>query len=582
MSQYSSRLPTVASAPIDDENLLCLLAQLERIDLLLQQQLHRIQARFDSRHDMQGLIIHPQEVEDLLEQPMGMPHWAITNGTRSQRPAHTAIPNDSRLGQLVERFDLDDFERDVLLLTLLPWFDERYSMLFAYMQDDVRKKWPTVDFALNVFCSGIPEKLARQACLLPQSPLLRSGVLKLRESESGHADGEGNTMFLRIDSSIYGYLIGHDLLSQELLQCARWQYGQNHLTDWRPALTERLAHLWASDSSTPVVVLRGRSGSGREAAVAAAAALVRMPLLIVDLELLPTDDQEAAAALMIALRDVRLMAGCLMVRSLEELAESRTWLFAQLCANVAEHAGPIVCLTGSHSPRVWLGSLPHLVLDMPELPLAEAEALLRSRIPVTSRHEGLNLEALVRRFPLSVDTLMQTLREAELYGAQRAPGAPLTNEDLYTAFQFRSQQNFGRLARRIAPRRTFATLIVGDELHVQLKEILAAVRHRERVLETGFDRKVSYGTGISALFHGDSGCGKTMAAEVLAGALGVDLIKIDLANVVNKYIGETEKNLARIFDLASADAGVLFFDEADALFGKRSETRSAHDRHANI
>ncbi|WP_275388118.1 ATP-binding protein, partial [Xenorhabdus bovienii] len=108
------------------------------------------------------------------------------------------------------------------------------------------------------------------------------------------------------------------------------------------------------------------------------------------------------------------------------------------------------------------------------------------------------------------------------------------------------------------------------------------INYRDQILDAGFQEKISYGTGISALFYGESGTGKTMAAEVIAGYLGVDLIKVDLSTVVNKYIGETEKNISRIFDLAEADSGVLFFDEADALFGKRSETKDAQDRHANI
>jgi AAA+ superfamily predicted ATPase len=582
MIQYRSRLPGDALALADDESLRCLLAQLERIDLLLQQQLHCVQQRFDSRHDMQGLVIQPQEVEDLLRQPMGMPHWATAKGVRPQWAEGAAIPGSSRLGQLVERFNLSDFERDVVLLSLLPWFDDRYAMLFAYMQDDVRKKWPTVDFALNLFCSGLSEKLARQACLLPQSPLLRSGLLKLRGGEHGQAEGNWEQAFLKMDSSVYCYLIGQDSLSDDLLHCATWRCKQSCLTDGCPAFTERLARLLTFDAGAPVVVLRGSPGSGREAAVAAAAASAGMPTLVIDLELLSQDDDEALNGVTVALRDIRLRAGCLIVRSLDNLAESRGRLLAQIAGRVAGHGGPIVCLTASHSSPVGLGSVAHVVLDMPELTPDAAEALLRRCIVPASRQEGLDLEVLARRFHLCADTVMQTLQEAELYRAQRSPAAELSDEDLYTAFRFRSQQNFGRLAQRMAPRRTFDDLVIGDELHRQLKEILAAVRHRERVLALGFDRKVSYGTGISALFHGDSGSGKTMAAEVLASALGVDLIKIDLATVVNKYVGETEKNLSRIFDLASLDAGVLFFDEADALFGKRSETRDAHDRHANI
>ncbi len=179
------------------------------------------------------------------------------------------------------------------------------------------------------------------------------------------------------------------------------------------------------------------------------------------------------------------------------------------------------------------------------------------------------------------DTLLQSLSDADAYRELRGAHA-LSVDDLCRAFRQRSQQAFGGLATRVEPRRTFDDLIVADGLNKQLEEVLAAVRFREEMLARGFARKIAYGTGVSALFHGDSGTGKTLVAEVLAGALGVDMIKIDLATVVNKYIGETEKHLARIFDIAEADSGLLFFDEADALFGKRSETRDSHDRYANI
>lgn len=146
---------------------------------------------------------------------------------------------------------------------------------------------------------------------------------------------------------------------------------------------------------------------------------------------------------------------------------------------------------------------------------------------------------------------------------------PWCESDLRQALREQGQQHFGALAQRILPRRTFDDLIVDDDLAKALQEILVAVKQRERVLEQGFTHKVGYGTGISALFYGPSGTGKTLAAEVLAGGLGLDLIRVDLSTVVNKYIGETEKNLSKIFDLAELDTGVLLFDEADALFGKR-------------
>ncbi|WP_428848359.1 ATP-binding protein, partial [Serratia marcescens] len=150
--------------------------------------------------------------------------------------------------------------------------------------------------------------------------------------------------------------------------------------------------------------------------------------------------------------------------------------------------------------------------------------------------------------------------------------------DYRQAFLRRARKNFGRLAQRSTPTRSWEDIVISEALEDELRDLLNAIRCRERVLAQGFDRKLGRATGISALFHGNPGTGKTLVAEVLAAELGVDLIKVDLSTVVNKYIGETEKNLGRIFDLAAQDAGVLFFDEADALFGKRSESKDAKDR----
>jgi hypothetical protein len=501
------------------------------------------------------------------------------------------------LGQLIKRFGLSPFERDVLLLALLPWFDARYSVLFSFVQDDIRKRLPTIDFAMNVLCRDGMDKTARLASLMSQAPLVKHGLLTLK-SKGDTADQWADT-FLQTDKALYHYLAGHEVQSARdclpplLAQCAQWLKPPAHLPDRYPELTARIVQFCFDDDAaaaphqvTPVLLLRAHAGRGRGVAVATAAAKVGRQVLSLDLELLPKEDEDALHVLSLALRETRLRAGCLLLRALPAMAETRHWLFAQFSARIADHGLPLVCLTEPHAQQVWLGDLPQLLLEMPARSPAADEALLRAQLKKTlaavPTEAKLDLAALVKRFHLSADTLTHTLHEADLYRAQRSPAAPLAIEDLYAAFRLRSQQNFGKLAQRIAPVRNFDDLIISDDLQQQLKEILAAIKHRDQVLAQGFGRKVGYGTGISALFHGDSGTGKTMVAEVLAGALGVDLIKIDLSTVVNKFIGETEKNISRIFDLAAADAGVLFFDEADALFGKRSETKDAHDRHANI
>ena len=160
---------------------------------------------------------------------------------------------------------------------------------------------------------------------------------------------------------------------------------------------------------------------------------------------------------------------------------------------------------------------------------------------------------------------------------------PTLQADLFAAARAHSGHDLAALAHKIVPVYTWDDIVLPDDALAQLREICQRVAHRHRVLgEWGFDRKLSLGKGINALFAGPSGTGKTMAAEIIANELGLDLYKIDLAGVVSKYIGETEKNLDRIFTAAESANAILFFDEADALFGKRSEVRDSHDRYANI
>lgn len=260
----------------------------------------------------------------------------------------------------------------------------------------------------------------------------------------------------------------------------------------------------------------------------------------------------------------------------EEEPEDDSWM-QQL-----QHPGlRVVILCDRAAGYLRLAGVSQLMLEMPGLTRREKEGLLKRTLPDDFTPD-MDIAGFCRRFSFTRDTLPHILQEARGYRNLRGGGGGVSATDLNRALRMHARKNFGRLAQRREPGRTFDDLVVSAELREQLTEILIAARYREQVLEQGFGAKIGYGTGISALFCGDSGTGKTMAAEVIAGQLEVDLIKVDLSTVVNKYIGETEKNLSRIFDLAEADAGVLFFDEADALFGKRTSVKDSKDRNANI
>jgi SpoVK/Ycf46/Vps4 family AAA+-type ATPase len=196
-----------------------------------------------------------------------------------------------------------------------------------------------------------------------------------------------------------------------------------------------------------------------------------------------------------------------------------------------------------------------------------------------SAAEDVDVAALATMFELTDAQIADAVRSA----TAAADGAALTTEDLLTACNEQSRSALDSLARTVDPAYSWDDIVLPASTLAHLREIAAQIRNRGTVYsEWGFEGKFSLGNGLVAMFSGPSGTGKTMATEVVANDLGLDLYKVDVASVVSKYIGETEKNLGRIFDEAERSNAILLFDEADALFGKRSEVSDSHDRYANI
>ena len=223
-----------------------------------------------------------------------------------------------------------------------------------------------------------------------------------------------------------------------------------------------------------------------------------------------------------------------------------------------------------------------IALPLPDVPLREAawKQVLESCCPDAEESWARQLANQFRLTPGQIKAAA-ALAEGQCDVINGHPGIDLS--DIYAACRRQSHHKLGELAVKIEPHYGWEDLVLPDDKLIQLQEICSQARHRYRVFgEWGFGRKLSHGKGLSALFSGPPGTGKTMAAEVIAHDLQVDLYKVDLSGVVSKYIGETEKNLSRIFQEAETSNAILFFDEADALFGKRTEVSDAHDRYANI
>lgn len=558
-----------------------LFKELERIDLCLQDYTHKQRPSLD-QHVLEDFLLDEEAILAHINAPKGIPHWMAPQGACDVYAHHGESMSTGLLSQLIECFELTAFEVDIMLLGLMASFDSRYFSLFSALQRHEQKKHPSFELALKLLCSSQAQQSQQQACLLNDAPLLRHRLITLVSTGQSQKENWGQALF-QTSTEVFHFLTGNCTLSSLLAQSATWHPVAQEVSDCPSSVLSGLQAQEAEQDNGcyPVLILKGPLGSGRFSAIKSAAAKTNRLILALDIARLPTEYDEAKSSLIQALRDARMHDAMLVVRHWDEFTGSAKDVLADWLTLLQRAKVRVVGLCEQDSARFSMPDIAQISLVMPKLTLREKTTLLSSSLS-TDTFSPIDEDSLCRRFYFNQESLPQILQEAKCYRSLRAPNTLVNQDDLNLAFRLFSQKNFGKLAQRVEPIRTFEDLIITDELKEQLQEVLIATRQQQHLLEAGFADKVNYGTGISTLFYGDSGTGKTMAAEVIAKELNVDLIKVDLASVVDKYIGETEKHLARIFDLAEADAGILFFDEADALFGKRSAVSDSKDRHANI
>jgi hypothetical protein len=380
------------------------------------------------------------------------------------------------------------------------------------------------------------------------------------------ADRPFLTRALRVPDRVTGHLLGDDTPAPELASVLGRTLAHGGV------LAERLAA--AVTAGVRLVHVREvRGGSGRPLAAAALHASGRSAIVV---DLARTAAQgDPLGLIALAGREALLTGGGLVAGPIEAVADLAPAVLRRLTAV----RGPVPVLlvgTGVWDPA-WSDTVP-LLVDVPALALDERTLLWRRELDGAGR--GLD-GAAVAHFSLGPDQVHRAVAAAAM--AAVLHGGPLTEDDLRRGARSQNAAGLDRLARRFEPEVGWSDLVLPPAVLGQLHELTARARHRDLVLsQWRMRRGGGRGHGVTALFAGESGTGKTMSAEVIAAELGLDLYTVDLASVVDKYVGETEKNLERIFREAADVNGVLLFDEADAVFGKRSEVRDAHDRYANI
>jgi SpoVK/Ycf46/Vps4 family AAA+-type ATPase len=507
-------------------------------------------------------------------------------------PLVTDMPLDSPLARLAQMHGLSRFDLDVVLIALAPQLDLRYERLYAYLQDNVSHRRPSVDLVLNLLCTSAEEKTMRRAHFAPGAPLLESGLLHLmpaREEERPPLLSH----FVRLDAQVVRLLIGERTLDPRLTPFAHLVAPV--LFPYDPLLDGALLELVRQareDGRGLRLYFQGRPGSARRQTAEWIAAELGTPLLIIGVPGALDADPHLEWLPDLIVREAWLHDALLYLRGFDALrAEGRVATLERLWSALVRNDG-ITFLDGSGPWAPVVGPPGGVLAVSFATPGYERRrALWEEHLVETDvRLAEEELDALAARFRLSpgqiADAFSTALNLAHLRAARwedDPEAAQVQRDDLFAAARAQAGHELADLARKIEPLYRWDDIVLPEDTLAQLHEISQRVAHGNRVLEEwGFERKLSQGKGTAVLFAGPSGTGKTMAAEILAADLGLDLYKIDLSGVVSKYVGETEKNLERIFQAAEDSNAILFFDEADALFGKRSEVRDSHDRYANI
>ena len=477
----------------------------------------------------------------------------IAEDFNSIPPRDTAA---SALEFLSTRFGLSPFERDVLLLAAGVELDADIAEACARAQEDPRRTVASFGLAL----AALPD--AHWSALAADAPLR---YWHLVDVESGRTLVSSA---LRIDERILHFLTGVPCSDARLAGIARLHTPGDMLPPSQERAAQRLVNVWRrAEGLPPSVHLTGDDASGARDTAAHACAELGMQLLELRLDDVPTAAAERVSLARLISRECWLRPAAVLLESGEARAHERAFLAELTC--------PVLIL-GPVQPDIDRASL-RLAIDRPHP--AEQRALWHAALPSAAAEIDGEVAQVASHYRLSCAQIRDA---AAAVAADLEDGAAPAGA-LWRACRERTRGGLEALALRIEPRAGWNDLILPAPHLETLRDIARQVRHRNIVYETwGFAAGSARGLGLSALFAGESGTGKTLAAEVLAGELGLDLYLIDLSAVVSKYIGETEKNLKRVFDAAEASGAVLLFDEADALFGKRSNVKDSHDRYANI
>jgi ATP-dependent 26S proteasome regulatory subunit len=580
-------------------NRTCLDAETYRLRLLLQRRVLWLRRlwRHDPLEEYRGMLISDAQADWLLagedrqaearfyrEEPqaaeIGRAIVEVEKDLERRARTLTEAGMPLALDVLVHTFGLTSFERNVVVLCLAPELDLSFERLYSYVQDDVTRRYATPHLALTLFAEeGEAGQEARNS-FLPESPLRRFLLEILDSDPSPGVVRDARPM--RLDGRVTDYLRGVNRLDERVADLLR-PVPPGSLSRPYQELVDRLKRSMesvASWGSWTTLNLVGPPGTGKRTVARALCDRLGLRLYSLDAARLPAPGPELRDMLHLTEREAVLsrMALYLDVAGVEP---SDKTAIASITDAIERLSGFVV--VGSRES--WRSEREMVTLRVPKPDAGAQREIWRRELADAADSLNGHLEAITQQFDFGPRTIARAVAAGKAKASLRAADGDtgLTADDLWRACREQAGWHMEELAQRITPGYAWDDIVLPEDVFRQLQEISAQVANRARVYEDwGFGAGLGRGRGIGVLFSGPSGTGKTMAAEILASELELDLYRIDLAGVVSKYIGETEKNLRKVFDAAEQSGAILFFDEADALFGKRSEVKDSHDRYANI
>ncbi|MBW4671340.1 MAG: AAA family ATPase [Cyanomargarita calcarea GSE-NOS-MK-12-04C] len=499
--------------------------------------------------------------------------------------AAAAMPALSALERICKMFGLSTFERDVLLLCAGIEFSGDFVRLCATANGDAQRAYPTLSLALAAL------EDPHWNAITPNSALRRWRLIQI-------GDGQALTLSpLRIDERILHYLTGTQYLDERLVGIVEPLYFADNLVPSQQAIAEKIAAVLSHSKTNllPIIQLCGVEPANKRAIAFAVSQILGLNISVMAARVVPTVPNELDNLIRLWSREI-ILSGSALLLDCDEIDMSDTarvnaisHLSDRASVPEAYRINGILIVSSREGMRISQRAAIRFEVNKPTS--NEQQAVWQETLKELAPELNGQVKTLVNQFNLSAATIRAACAEASGYLSQNgdkeefsSPHLPTSlTQVLWDACRVQARPRLDELAQRIEPAANWEDLVLPEAQKQILIDVAAHVRQRGKVYETwGFGGKSARGLGISALFAGASGTGKTLAAEVLANTLRLDLYRIDLSSVVSKYIGETEKNLRQVFDAAEQGGVILLFDEADALFGKRSEVKDARDRYANI